>query len=650
MALPRVRSADPPEYLYCPRNAAPCRFEKALYGKGGDSRLSTAGARTLTPRGKSAAPSLPSVPQSPHGSARVTACSSSHHAELPKFAVPRAPPALHASVVRPARLHDRLRVGSARGRQHRNQLDSALAAPRPGREEPIRWSSMKVTFTELVAATNGSSIPSLAVAIAQVRSQGGTHWPEYAHAMSRLEILQSLEEQLREAKSSSNLSTLSTVLARARGQHVDASSPLSARPWPLVEEVQMRLDSLRKLQSELISVSQGASLRQLANAIRSAEVLGVSDWHEVHAARIKEDALQKQFVQLCKASERESFQELDAQIASLRALGVTDDTDVPLGPALHAASHRANTMRIRHQEARQTAEIRPLRWPGSALELDMPVDCCTPEGDRPQAPQCQVASLPTDAKLPSTAVPQSPLRDDESSSSVHTVRLSSSLSMTSSAVDDILLQVTSAMEAETETDALKPVVECPSLAETPASCTSVQIVRSSSPSSLTSSTVGNLLLQASLPTDAKLPSTAVPQSPFRDHESSPSVHTVRASSNLSVTSSAFSDILMQVNSAMEAETDSLEPVVVCPSLAETPAPCTSVQIVRRSSPVSVASSAVGNLLIQASSTHGLDPFRDESDGDVDVAPLSEEAQLVDLEVFSEISKRVVAQVSDALGI
>eukprot|EP00933_Yihiella_yeosuensis_P083925 TRINITY_DN9823_c0_g1_i7.p1 TRINITY_DN9823_c0_g1~~TRINITY_DN9823_c0_g1_i7.p1 ORF type:complete len:862 (-),score=198.22 TRINITY_DN9823_c0_g1_i7:131-2716(-) len=225
--------------------------------------------------------------------------------------VPAPPPKPRGGAVhRPGR--PQARGCNAKGMAMRSAIKEAVSTSRPGPSG--RWGSLKVLFTELINAVNGTSVKKLLMAVAEAKALGASDWPEFLKAQERLAALQQLQEDLRVAgESSVDIETMEQLLTKAEDLGVRARKNAPNLITQADEfssycgNVEHRIQRLSKLRSDLVEASKACDLNRLKTSLWISEELGVKatsmvgPWNEVYHARIRHQRLEKLMADLWEA-------------------------------------------------------------------------------------------------------------------------------------------------------------------------------------------------------------------------------------------------------------------------------------------------------------------------------------------------------------
>ena len=193
---------------------------------------------------------------------------------------PKAP-----KIVRAERI-ERLKGGHVRGMLARAGLQQLVP------EKSGRWSHHKGLFTEIVQASQGSSISDLLVILTRAKELNVEHWPECIKAAEKLKQLQSMHKDLESALSSCSIEVIAELLQQV------AAEDLQGQDFRLlVSAVEQRLQRLSSLRRELRRAARSSDVMLLSGTLQMAGELGVTGqevtprWKEVEVAEVGSSTL-----------------------------------------------------------------------------------------------------------------------------------------------------------------------------------------------------------------------------------------------------------------------------------------------------------------------------------------------------------------------
>lgn len=274
--------------------------------------------------------------------------------DLTKSIVPQPPRRPCGAPSGPSWTRERLHGGCANGISVRAALQDAGGVHASGERRTARWGTMKVTYTELLDAVDGMSLPKLLTAVAHAQALGVTYWQEYGVAERRLKQLQQLEDELEEGLTSIDTEQIDQILCES--QSLPDTATVAHRP--LVKALQQRSQLLSSLRARLSLAAQEVEPQRITDTLRSAQCFGVVGWPEMEAAEARLLSLETALQGLREATSSGDRTRLEAAIVSAHALGVNSSIEAPLGPAFKAAQRVLEHLRRRGDTHGRGSELR----------------------------------------------------------------------------------------------------------------------------------------------------------------------------------------------------------------------------------------------------------------------------------------------------
>ena len=201
--------------------------------------------------------------------------------------------------------HDRLRGGNVKGVLARDGLRELIHGSDP---KLGRWSHHKGLFTELIQATEESSIAGLISTLSEARTLGAQNWPECAKANERLKVLEGIRQEMEAASEWVGIEDIENLMKRAGAAGViymqnektlireqnpvkTIDRPLDPAPSAAVHPEFRTLAltlarhccKLRALRDDLRNAAKSADIQFISNTLSAAKELG-ADWQELELA------------------------------------------------------------------------------------------------------------------------------------------------------------------------------------------------------------------------------------------------------------------------------------------------------------------------------------------------------------------------------
>ena len=282
----------------------------------------------------------------------------------PKTGKPHAPAPRH-----------RLRSGNLKGIVARESLHELIHGSDP---KLGRWSHHKGLFTELLEATQGSSIAELISILSQADTYGAQNWPECGRARDRLKVLEGIRLEMEAAMEWVGIEDIEHLMCRAFAAGIipeqsdrqggDLLGPLTATQpefQKLALTLAKRCCRLRSLREDLRSCAKSADIERVLATVNVAKELG-AQWQELELAEVRLQVLQNCLAEMtdvlgqARSSDEGGLQSRIHDVLENVQEHIGEDPSPPLGWVLKALRLQYGQMRLEDvtgRRARLTREI-----------------------------------------------------------------------------------------------------------------------------------------------------------------------------------------------------------------------------------------------------------------------------------------------------